>query len=238
MVADPDRRRRCATSASRSSSRAPWCRVSRAPASVEGEDFRYVEQKEGTHNLPYEDVAAQWLDEANKWLARWNPAFLPGEPQPATAGRAGRRVELQRPFANCTGATDDRGIFGVAAAILRWLSAPARRAAARLPPCRSGSRPRRSATLADFSAIRASRADGKRILAVTYAGGEKVIVVYELDGATAASPASTSATSSTCSRRDGPGAARVLLKVFGMNNEMGIEIPLSRLFLSISTRRS
>ena len=42
-------------------------------------DFRYVEQKEGTHNLPYEDVAAQWLEESNKWLARWNPAYVPSD---------------------------------------------------------------------------------------------------------------------------------------------------------------
>jgi len=45
----------------------------------ENVDYRYVEQKEGTHNLPYEDVAAQWLEESNKWLARWNPAYVPSD---------------------------------------------------------------------------------------------------------------------------------------------------------------
>ena len=45
----------------------------------ENVDYRYIEQKEGTHNLPYEDVAAQWLEEANKWLARWNPAYVPAD---------------------------------------------------------------------------------------------------------------------------------------------------------------
>jgi dipeptidyl aminopeptidase/acylaminoacyl peptidase len=49
-------------------------------------DFRYIEQPEGTHNLPYEDVAAQWLDEANKWLARWNPAYVPSDHDRPPAG--------------------------------------------------------------------------------------------------------------------------------------------------------
>ncbi|HEY1605286.1 MAG TPA: alpha/beta fold hydrolase [Allosphingosinicella sp.] len=54
-------------------------------------DFRYIEQKEGTHNLPYEDVAAQWLDESNKWLTRWNPAYIPSDRDhaPAVAQVAG-----------------------------------------------------------------------------------------------------------------------------------------------------
>jgi dipeptidyl aminopeptidase/acylaminoacyl peptidase len=49
-------------------------------------DFRYIEQPEGTHNLPYEDVAAQWLDEANKWLTRWNPAYVPSDHDRPPAG--------------------------------------------------------------------------------------------------------------------------------------------------------
>lgn len=59
----------------------PHTLVSRLKASGKREDvdFRYVEQKEGTHNLPYEDVAAQWLEESNKWLARWNPAYIPSD---------------------------------------------------------------------------------------------------------------------------------------------------------------
>jgi dipeptidyl aminopeptidase/acylaminoacyl peptidase len=52
----------------------------------ENVDYRYVEQKEGTHNLPYEDVAAQWLEESNKWLARWNPAYVPTDRDRPPAG--------------------------------------------------------------------------------------------------------------------------------------------------------
>jgi pimeloyl-ACP methyl ester carboxylesterase len=43
-------------------------------------DFRYIEQKQGTHNLPYEDVATQFLEETAAWLARWNPAYTPADP--------------------------------------------------------------------------------------------------------------------------------------------------------------
>lgn len=42
----------------------------------EGQDFRYIEQAQGTHNLPYEDVATEFLEETNKWLTRWNPAYV------------------------------------------------------------------------------------------------------------------------------------------------------------------
>jgi pimeloyl-ACP methyl ester carboxylesterase len=62
--------------------------VSRLKGSGKREDvdFRYIEQKEGTHNLPYEDVAAEWLDEANKWLARWNPAYGPSDHDRSPSG--------------------------------------------------------------------------------------------------------------------------------------------------------
>lgn len=52
--------------------------VSRLKASGKKEDvdFRYVEQPEGTHNLPYEDVHIEWLTEAEKWLAKFNPAYI------------------------------------------------------------------------------------------------------------------------------------------------------------------
>jgi dipeptidyl aminopeptidase/acylaminoacyl peptidase len=43
---------------------------------VEGTDFRYVEQPKGTHNLPYEDVHIQWLQEAEAWARRWNPPYI------------------------------------------------------------------------------------------------------------------------------------------------------------------
>lgn len=43
---------------------------------VEGVDFKYIEQKQGTHNLPYDDVHIQWIQEAENWLARFNPAYI------------------------------------------------------------------------------------------------------------------------------------------------------------------
>ena len=42
----------------------------------EGTDFRYIEQPKGTHNLPYEDVHIQWLQEAEAWAERFNPAYI------------------------------------------------------------------------------------------------------------------------------------------------------------------
>ena len=66
----------------------PHTLVSRLKGSGKHEnvDFRYVEQKQGTHNLPYEDVAAEWLDEANKWLTRFNPAYTPSDHDRPPAG--------------------------------------------------------------------------------------------------------------------------------------------------------
>ena len=46
----------------------------------EGVDFRYVEQPKGTHNLPYEEVHVEWLVETGKWLKRFNPAYIPSDP--------------------------------------------------------------------------------------------------------------------------------------------------------------
>lgn len=42
----------------------------------EGVDFRYIEQKQGTHNLPYDDVHIQWIEEAERWLDTYNPAYV------------------------------------------------------------------------------------------------------------------------------------------------------------------
>jgi dipeptidyl aminopeptidase/acylaminoacyl peptidase len=42
----------------------------------EGVDFRYIEQPKGTHNLPYEDVHIQWLEEAEAWARRFNPPYI------------------------------------------------------------------------------------------------------------------------------------------------------------------
>lgn len=47
---------------------------------VEGEDFEYIVQKDGTHNLPYEDVHIEWLEAAEKWANRFNPAYIPSDP--------------------------------------------------------------------------------------------------------------------------------------------------------------
>ena len=49
----------------------------------EGIDFRYVEQRKGTHNLPYEDVHIEWLKEAEAWAERFNPAYIPSDPDQA-----------------------------------------------------------------------------------------------------------------------------------------------------------
>ena len=46
---------------------------------VEGTDFRYIVQPKGTHNLPYDDVHIQWIDEALAWLTRFNPAYVPSD---------------------------------------------------------------------------------------------------------------------------------------------------------------
>jgi dipeptidyl aminopeptidase/acylaminoacyl peptidase len=59
--------------------------VSRLKGSAKKEDidFRYVEQPKGTHNLPYEDVHIEWLVEAEKWLGRFNPAYIDGDTEKA-----------------------------------------------------------------------------------------------------------------------------------------------------------
>lgn len=51
----------------------------RGAGKVEGTDFRYIVQPKGTHNLPYDDVHIQWIDEALAWLARFNPAYVAGD---------------------------------------------------------------------------------------------------------------------------------------------------------------
>jgi dipeptidyl aminopeptidase/acylaminoacyl peptidase len=54
---------------------------------VEGVDFDYVEQPKNTHNLPYSDVRMEWLEAAERWLAKHNPAYIPSDvdkPVPVT----------------------------------------------------------------------------------------------------------------------------------------------------------
>lgn len=49
----------------------------------EGVDFRYIVQEQGTHNLPYDDVHIQWIEEAEKWLQKHNPAYIASDPDKA-----------------------------------------------------------------------------------------------------------------------------------------------------------
>lgn len=42
----------------------------------QGVDFDYIEQPKNTHNLPYNDVRVEWLEGAEKWLAKHNPAYI------------------------------------------------------------------------------------------------------------------------------------------------------------------
>ncbi len=42
----------------------------------EGTDFKYIVQEQGTHNLPYDDVHMQWINEAYAWLEKHNPAYI------------------------------------------------------------------------------------------------------------------------------------------------------------------
>ena len=51
----------------------------RKAGKVEGRDFRYIVQPQGTHNLPYDDVHVQWITEALGWLGRFNPAYTAGD---------------------------------------------------------------------------------------------------------------------------------------------------------------
>ena len=51
----------------------------RKSGKIEGQDFRYIVQPKGTHNLPYDDVHIQWIEESLAWLARWNPAYIPSD---------------------------------------------------------------------------------------------------------------------------------------------------------------
>lgn len=59
--------------------------VSRLKGSGKKEDvdFRYVEQLKGAHNLPYEDVHIEWLVETEKWLNRFNPAYIASDAEKA-----------------------------------------------------------------------------------------------------------------------------------------------------------
>ena len=55
---------------------------------VEGTDYRYIVQPKGTHNLPYDDVHIQWIEEALAWLTRFNPAYLASDSDKAPPPRS------------------------------------------------------------------------------------------------------------------------------------------------------
>lgn len=48
----------------------------RGSGKVQGTDFDYIEQPQNTHNLNYDDVWVEWLEGAERWLTRFNPAFI------------------------------------------------------------------------------------------------------------------------------------------------------------------
>ena len=47
---------------------------------VEGRDFVYLEQPKNTHNLPYTDTRVEWLGTAAAWSHKYNPAYVPSDP--------------------------------------------------------------------------------------------------------------------------------------------------------------
>ncbi len=48
----------------------------RGAGKVQGQDYEYIEQPQNTHNLNYDDVHMEWLEGAERWLTRWNPAYI------------------------------------------------------------------------------------------------------------------------------------------------------------------
>jgi acetyl esterase/lipase len=42
----------------------------------QGEDFDFLEQPKNTHNLPYNEDRVGWLVAAERWLERFNPAYI------------------------------------------------------------------------------------------------------------------------------------------------------------------
>jgi dipeptidyl aminopeptidase/acylaminoacyl peptidase len=116
----------------------------------------------------------------------------------------------------------------IAAAALAGLPAGAAHSAAAPPPEKITAEA--FGALPSFSNPRIS-ADGKRILAQAYAGGERIILVYEVDGADGHFTRINVGDKLEVLAARWAGSRRILLTLFGMNNEMGIEIPLTRLFL-------
>lgn len=48
----------------------------RSSGKQQGTDFDYIEQPQNTHNLNYDDVWVEWLEGAERWLNRYNPAYI------------------------------------------------------------------------------------------------------------------------------------------------------------------
>jgi dipeptidyl aminopeptidase/acylaminoacyl peptidase len=64
----------------------------RRSGKTQGTDYDYIEQPQNTHNLDYEDVAIEWLQGAERWMTRWNPAYIPSDtdrPVPLVEAAAG-----------------------------------------------------------------------------------------------------------------------------------------------------
>jgi dipeptidyl aminopeptidase/acylaminoacyl peptidase len=113
----------------------------------------------------------------------------------------------------------------VAAAVIQspTSAAPAAPAAEHIPAEAFGALP-------TFSSPRISP-DGKRILAQAYAGGEKVIVVYDVDGTDGRFTRIDVGDKLEVLSARWAGPRRILLTVYGLNKTMGVELPLTRLFL-------
>ncbi len=63
----------------------------------QGEDFDYIEQPQNTHNLIYDDVFVEWLEGAERWLNRFNPAYIPSDTdQPVPVAPEGERPATRR----------------------------------------------------------------------------------------------------------------------------------------------
>lgn len=63
----------------------------------QGEDFDYIEQPQNTHNLIYDDVFVEWLEGAERWLARWNPAYIDSDTdRPVPVVPEGPRPQARR----------------------------------------------------------------------------------------------------------------------------------------------
>jgi dienelactone hydrolase len=47
---------------------------------TKGVDYDYIEQPKNTHNLLFNQARVEWLEGAENWLARFNPAYVPSDP--------------------------------------------------------------------------------------------------------------------------------------------------------------